>query len=90
MINRSRTVFALTLLIAGCSSSTASEPDPKVMKAPSFIPFPSGLPASVFWDDHAQVLYIGDNQNNQIWKWTDAGGLAEFATTPDPGGELDA
>jgi sugar lactone lactonase YvrE len=58
--------------------------------APGFIPFPTGSPASTIWDDKTQTLLIADNQGNQIWKWTDNDGLSKVATTPDPGGELDA
>jgi sugar lactone lactonase YvrE len=54
--------------------------------AVSFISLSQGAPASVFWDDGDQVLYIADDDNNQIWTWTDANGLAKFATTADPDG----
>ena len=49
-----------------------------------------GQPASVWWDDATQTLFIADDDNNQIWTWTDATGLSKAATTPDSNGELDA
>jgi hypothetical protein len=49
-----------------------------------------GQPAAVWWDDTQQALFVADNMNNQIWKWTDAGGLVKYATTADPNGALDA
>jgi sugar lactone lactonase YvrE len=55
----------------------------------SFIDVPGGDPASVYWDGAESALYIADNLNNKIWRWTEAGGLASFATTADPLGALD-
>ncbi len=55
-----------------------------------FIPMTEGQPASVFWDNATQALYISDNQNNQVWRWTDTGGLEKYVTTPGTPDEIDA
>lgn len=52
------------------------------------IPFPEGEPAGLLWHAASSTLYIADNENNQVWWWSDAGGLARFATTADPSGAL--
>lgn len=46
---------------------------------------PNGVadPSSVFWDDAKATLFIADNKNNQIWKWTDANGFAKVGTVLD-------
>lgn len=41
-----------------------------------FIEFPSGRPATLWWDDGAQVLYVADNENDRVWTWKDGGELA--------------
>lgn len=48
------------------------------------IPFPEGEPASLMWKSDEKTLYVGDNENNQVWTWTYAGGLVRLATTADP------
>jgi len=106
MIRLQRVLFCLVLLSAACAGSNNSGPHGASgmsgsagasggagqggSQSASFIPFTSGSPASVFWDDQDATLFIDDNENNQVWKWTDADGLSAFATTPDPGGELAA
>ncbi|MGE3513075.1 MAG: SMP-30/gluconolactonase/LRE family protein, partial [Vicinamibacterales bacterium] len=36
------------------------------------------------------TLYIADNENNQVWSWTEAAGLRKAWTLPDPDGALAA
>lgn len=48
------------------------------------VPFEDGEPSSLYWNAEADTLYIADNENNQLWTWTDAAGLKKLATTPDP------
>ncbi|MEY2936447.1 MAG: hypothetical protein RL033_7196 [Pseudomonadota bacterium] len=55
-----------------------------------FITFDEGEPASVYWSNARSALYVADNQNNQIWKWTEVGGLEKHATTLASDGELEA
>lgn len=55
-----------------------------------FIAMAAGQPASLWWDQATSTLFIADNQNNQVWTWTDASGLAKYATTAATDGEIDA
>ncbi len=72
---------AATLLwTAGGQAQTA------VATAADVIPFVEGEPASLWWDSAASTLFIADNENNQVWSWTDADGLRKVATTPDSSG----
>jgi sugar lactone lactonase YvrE len=64
----------------------ASGPD----TGPQLIAFTQGQPASLYWDDTNQTLYIADDDNNQIWTWTDQAGLQKLTTTADPLGAADA
>jgi hypothetical protein len=87
--------LTLSALIASLSPQFTKPPSSNTADAASkavenFIALETGSPASVHWDDVAQVLYIGDNDAIQIWRWTDAKGLEKFGTTTDPGGEVDA
>lgn len=54
------------------------------------VPFEEGEPASVFWEPSNSTLYIADNENNQLWSWSDRDGLRKLATLPDPLGALAA
>lgn len=56
----------------------------------NFIPMAEGQPASVWWDVATSTLYIADNQNNQVWIWTDSAGLAKYGTTAATPEEVDA
>jgi len=56
----------------------------------SVIPFSAGEPASLWWDAGTSTLFIADNEQNQIWSWTDAGGLRKAAVTPDANGSTPA
>ncbi|MFO0742268.1 MAG: hypothetical protein U0270_40720 [Labilithrix sp.] len=47
---------------------------PGVMRGPVSLDFDkdgNGDPTSLVWDDAEQVLYVADNKNNDIWRWTD-------------------
>jgi len=55
-----------------------------------FVPMSEGQPASLWWDEATSTLYIADNQNNQVWTWTDSAGLAKYETTESTPGEIDA
>jgi sugar lactone lactonase YvrE len=55
-----------------------------------FVAMTEGQPASLWWEPSNSTLYIADNQNNQIWTWTEAAGLAKYATTAPTAGEIDA
>lgn len=71
---------------ADAAAADAQAPDAG-SKQPSVlltIPFPEGEPAALAWNAKSETLYIADNQNNQVWSWTEQGGLARFATTADP------
>jgi len=46
--------------------------------------FEDGEPASLLWDAARGRLVIADNENNQLWAWSDSAGLEKLATTPDP------
>jgi sugar lactone lactonase YvrE len=48
------------------------------------IAFPEGEPASLAWNAKSETLFVADNQNNQVWSWTESRGLERFATTADP------
>lgn len=69
-------LLAAGLLTYATSATTAT--------APQTIAFDEGEPASVVWDAPARTLYVADNERNQLWSWTDAGGLKKLATLPDP------
>jgi sugar lactone lactonase YvrE len=55
-----------------------------------FIAMTEGQPASLWWEASNSTLYIADNQNNQVWSWTEAAGLAKYGTTAATAGEIDA
>jgi len=55
-----------------------------------FIAMAAGQPASLWWEASNATLYIADNQNNQVWTWTEAAGLAKYGTTAATPGEIDA
>ena len=94
-----RSALAVLVLVACSSDSTSIEGAPGAQEVlgeqpggaePQLISFAEGSPATVYWDDARQTLFIADNDNNQIWKWDDASGLSKYATTLDPGGEVAA
>ncbi|MEI9949068.1 MAG: SMP-30/gluconolactonase/LRE family protein [Pseudomonadota bacterium] len=93
-LNLLSALAAAALVVAGCGSENKSASSPSNGGPPAstrgFISFASGSPASTFWSERDQALYVADNDNNQIWKWTDKSGLAALATTADPGGQVDA
>jgi len=55
-----------------------------------FIAMTEGQPASLWWEASNSTLYIADNQNNQVWSWTETAGLAKYGTTAATTGEIDA
>ncbi len=48
-----------------------------------FDPTGTGSPDAIYWDDAKQILYIADDENNQVWTYTDTNGLQKLATVPD-------
>jgi sugar lactone lactonase YvrE len=80
----------IALSLAACSSDQTPVASAVETLKPELIPFSEGEPASAFWAEGSQQLYIADNQNNQLWRWSDQGGLVKHATTLDPGGEVEA
>jgi len=82
-------LLGLTLSLAACSSDDDVTTSIETL-SPEFIPFNEGEPASVFWSARSDELFIADNVGNQIWSWTDDGGLVKHATTADPNGALAA
>ncbi|MGE4056559.1 MAG: hypothetical protein AB7F99_17350, partial [Vicinamibacterales bacterium] len=56
----------------------------------STITFDEGEPSTVHWEPSNGTLYIADNENNQVWSWTEAAGLRKAWTLPDPDGALAA
>jgi sugar lactone lactonase YvrE len=74
---------AIAALDAGSSLDVAAGSD-------KFIAMAEGQPASLWWEASNSTLYIADNQNNQVWSWTEAAGLAKFGTTAATAGEIDA
>ncbi len=69
------------------SGTQDATPDASLDK---FIPMTEGQPASLWWDEATSTLYIADNQNNQVWTWTDSAGLSKYEATEPTAGELDA
>jgi hypothetical protein len=49
----------------------------------NFDPNGTGEPASIWWDDAHQILYVADDHNNEIWTWTDSAGFNVFAPVQD-------
>jgi hypothetical protein len=74
---------AIAALDAGSSLDVAAGSD-------KFIAMTEGQPASLWWEASNSTLYIADNQNNQVWSWTEAAGLAKYGTTAATAGEIDA
>ncbi len=56
----------------------------------SFDPTGNGDPDAIYWDDAKKTLFIADNNNNQIWTWTDASGFTKLAQVPDNAAATDA
>jgi hypothetical protein len=48
-----------------------------------FDPGGTGRPDAIYWDDAKQILYVVDDENNQVWTYTDQDGLKKLATVPD-------
>jgi hypothetical protein len=48
-----------------------------------FDPSGIGSPDAIYWDNTKKILYIVDDENNQVWTWTDAAGFVKYATVPD-------
>ncbi len=81
----SHRLFALAavVLLLGCARSRGDvavdggSPASSLAAAASgvptgqFIAFPSGRPASLWWDEKGQVLYAADNEDNRVWTWKD-------------------
>jgi hypothetical protein len=85
-------LFVLGAGTAGCPQCAASPNRPASTEAgaTSFIPFDDGKPASLVWSARSESLFVADNENNQIWRWTDGQGLVRAATTADPVGAAKA
>lgn len=55
-----------------------------VDRGPTVMPF-SGDPSGLYWDNGVgAALYIADDKNNRIAKWTDSAGFGVAASLPDP------
>jgi sugar lactone lactonase YvrE len=48
-----------------------------------FDPGGTGSPDAIYWDDAKQTLYVVDDENNQVWTYTDQQGLQKLAQVPD-------
>src|SRR5262245_39070003 len=72
-------LLVVPLLLSGAPSRAQSV----VATAASVITFERGEPASLWWDTATDTLFIADNEDNQIWSWTDRDGLRKAAVTPD-------
>lgn len=71
-------LLALTAVAStACGGSGSQNETPPA--ALDFIPLQSGAPETAVWDDVHQVLYVVDNTANRVWRWTDAGGLEDWA-----------
>lgn len=77
---------AVLLLLAGCSSSdTNSERPPVETSTRSGLDLP-GEANGIWWDTRSRALFLTDETNNQIVRWTDLGGFEPFARVPDARG----
>jgi len=68
----------------------AASPLDVALSSDKFIGMTEGQPASLWWEASNSTLYIADNQNNQVWSWTEAAGLTKYGTTAATAGEIDA
>ena len=78
---------------SGSSQDTSTVTDGGINRGPAtlaFDPNGTGDPASIWWDDAHQILYVADDTHNSIWTWTDAAGFAMFGTLLDSPGADDA
>ncbi len=68
---------------AGGGGGGAGGSAPAVDRGPTTIPL-DGDPNGLFWDDAEQALFIADDNQNRVLKWTDEEGL-ELAADLPPG-----
>jgi sugar lactone lactonase YvrE len=55
----------------------------KANRGPATFVLPdNGNPNGLYWDDPSQTLYIADNENNRILKYTDTGGIVKVVDLP--------
>ncbi|ATB37741.1 hypothetical protein CYFUS_003166 [Cystobacter fuscus] len=73
----------LSLYACAPPAPTPSGPDPSapIERGPKAISL-DGDPNGLFWDAAGKTLYIADDQNNRVLKWTDAGGISLVAQLP--------
>ena len=71
------------LALSSCDSPPPTTPDPAapLERGPKAIAL-DGDPNGLFWDAASQTLYIADDQNNRVLKWTDAEGVTLAAQLP--------
>ncbi len=96
----------LAIALIACGSSSSKTPDASMHQdAPKPLDAPADAPADVtmnlngganalLWDAASSTLYLTDDNNNKLLKWTDANGIQDVAMLPNesagnnPGGIL--
>lgn len=80
-----RVVVVAMCLLALCSCNhspvSPSGPSVNIERGPKAIPL-DGDPNGLWWDADSKTLFIADDQNNRVLKWTDAEGLGLVADLP--------
>ncbi len=79
-----RFALATCLALAACTSGTPpTHPDAgaNVERGPKAIPV-EGDANGLWWDAASATLYLADDNNNRILKWTDEGGIAVVGSLP--------
>ncbi|MFE8595481.1 SMP-30/gluconolactonase/LRE family protein [Archangium violaceum] len=73
--------LALLALCACGSAPTPPGPDAPIERGPKAIAL-DGDPNGIWWDAATKTLFMADDQNNRVLKWTDAGGVSLVADLP--------
>jgi hypothetical protein len=59
-------------------------PDAGPVRGPATIDFPEGSdPNSLYYDDATNKIFISDNNNNQVWTWSEKSGLQKAVVMPN-------
>lgn len=56
-------------------------PDPTADRGPRILDI-EGDPNGLIWDERTQALYVADDNNNRILKWTDTGSFSKVVDLP--------
>jgi hypothetical protein len=74
-----RFVMIAAALLAACGSSSSGVDAPSIDRGPTNTPLEAD-PNGLYWDAGAKMLYVADQDGNQLLTWTDAAGFG----TPIP------